>query len=217
MNAHSLRSILSRRNFVPVIILFLFSVVVACGFVASRAQSPSDEKREVVDKIPKHLPIKVKIKKEKEDKVKDLKNEDWLGDLEVEVTNTGTKPIYHLDIILNLPDVFAPNGHNIGWVLSYGRVELIDFSEPVRPDDVPIKPGEVIVLSLPAARVEDWKRARGKGTLTNPKKFEFLDYQINFGDGTGFQGIGGAPIPDIKERSANAPCEGGDSAGRLSS
>ena len=39
MNAHSLRSMLGRRNFVPLIILFLFSVVVVCGFVASRAQS----------------------------------------------------------------------------------------------------------------------------------------------------------------------------------
>src|SRR3954471_542185 len=114
MNAHSLRSILSRRNIVPLTILFLFSVVVACGFVASRAQSPSDEKREVVDKIPKHLPIKVKIKKEKEEKVKDLKNEDWLGDLELEVTNTGTKPIYYLDIVLFMPDDFGPNGVNFG-------------------------------------------------------------------------------------------------------
>jgi hypothetical protein len=64
MNAHSLRSMLNRRNLVPLIILFLFSVVVVCGFAASRAQSDGKDEREVVDKIPKHLPIKIKIKKE---------------------------------------------------------------------------------------------------------------------------------------------------------
>src|SRR4051812_13803788 len=118
MNTH-FRSMFSRRNFLPLTILFLFSVVVVCGFVASRAQSPSDEEREVVDKIPKHLPIKIKIKKEKEEKVKDLSNDGWLGDLEVEVTNTGTKPIYYLDIILFLPDDFALSGVNLGCTLKY--------------------------------------------------------------------------------------------------
>jgi hypothetical protein len=217
MNAHSLRSILSRRNFVPLTILFLFSVVVVCGFVASRAQSTAEGEREVVDKIPKHLPIKVKIKKEKEGKVKDLKNEDWIGDLEVEVTNTGTKPIYFLDIVLDLPDVFAPDGVNIACWLKYGRVELVDFSEPLRPDDVPIKPGEIALLTVPAINLEGWKHGRAKGTLTNPKKIEFLFQLINFGDGTGFMGTDGGPIPDIKERGANVPCAGGDSAGEAAS
>jgi len=200
-----------------VLVVFVALLAAIFGIMSGSAQTPEKDEREVVDKIPKHLPIKIKVKKEKEEKVKDLKNEEWLGELEVEVTNTGTKPIYFLDIVLSLPDVFAPNGNNIGWVLSYGRIELIDFSEPLRPDDVPIKPGEVVVLSLPAARVGDWKRARAKGTLTNPKKIEFLFHQINFGDGTGFVGFGGSPIPNRKERSANAPCAGGDSAGEAAS
>ena len=217
MNVHNFRSMFSRQNFVPLTILFLLSVVVVCGFVASRAQSPAEGGREVVDKIPKHLPIKIKVKKEKEEKVKDLKNEGWLGELEVEVTNTGTKPIYFLDIVLDLPDVFSPNGVNIGYVLSYGRGELIALNEPVRPDDVPIKPGEVAVLSVPANLAETWKRVRAKGALTNPRKIEFSFYFINFGDGTGLVTRDGKPLPDIKERSANATCAGGDSAGEAAS
>jgi hypothetical protein len=82
-------------------------------------------------------------------------------------------------------------------MLKYGRVELISFSEPLRPDDVPIKPGEVAVLMVPANLVEGWKRGRAKGTLTNPKKIEFLFGLINFGDGTGFSGTDGGPIPNI--------------------
>jgi hypothetical protein len=208
-----------RTNRRSLIVLFAFVSLLAAifGIMSGAAQAPAKEEREVVDKIPKHLPIKIKIKKEKEEKVKDLKNEDWLGELEVEVTNTGTKPIYLLDIDLFMPDVFAPNGLNIGSRLTYGREELIDFSEPLRPDDVPIKPGEVVILSVRAIHVEGWKRGRAKGTLTNPKKIEFLFLQINFGDGTGFSGTGGGPIPDRNERGANAPCAGGDSAGEEAS
>jgi hypothetical protein len=156
----------------------------------------------VVDKIPKHLPIKVKVRKP--EKLKDAKNEEWLGELEVEVTNTGTKPIYFLEIVLDLPDVFASNGLNFAYPLEYGRIELIDFSEPVRPDDVPIQPGGVIVLSAPATYVKSWNLFRAKGKVTNPKKIEFFFQHINFGDGTGFVGTDGSPIPERKERGANS-------------
>lgn len=206
----------SRRGLV--VFVALASLLAAIfGIMSGSAQEPAKEGREVVDKIPQHLPIKIKIKKEKEEKVKDLNNDGWLGDLEVEVKNTGTKPIYFLQIVLDLPDVFAPNGLNIGYVLSYGRGELISINEPLRPDDVPIKPGEVAVLSVPANLAEVWKLARAKGSLTNPRKIEFSFYFINFGDGTGLITKDGKPLPDRNERSANTPCAGGDSAGDVAS
>ena len=98
MNAHGLRSLFRRRNFAALTAVFFLSLVAVCGFSYSRAQSDEKEEREVVDKIPKHIPIKVKVKKP--EKLKDAENEDWLGELELEVTNTGTKPIYHLHISL---------------------------------------------------------------------------------------------------------------------
>ncbi len=215
MNTHSLRPTFSRRSLAPLTVLLLLSLVAFFGFSAGTAQSPEEAEREVVEKIPKHLPIKVKVKKP--EKVKDLRNEDWLGELELEVINTGSKPIYFLEIVLDMPDVFAPNGLNIAIRLDYGRGELISLSEPVRPDDVPIQPGGVVILSAPAIHVENWKRARAKGTLTNPKKIEFFFYKINFGDGTGFVTKDGKPLPERKERSANATCAGGDSAGEAAS
>src|SRR6185503_20775947 len=57
---------------------------------------PQEEERQLEDLIPKHVPIKIKIKKEKEAGFKDLKNEQWGREFELEVTNTGTKPIYSL-------------------------------------------------------------------------------------------------------------------------
>src|SRR5215208_1116515 len=182
MHAHQLRSILCRRNLAALLISSLFSLVVVCGFVVSGAQSEEKAEREVVEKIPKHLPIKVKVRKP--EKLKDATNEDWLGEVELEVTNTGTKPIYFLDLDIFMPDVFAPNGLNFGYRLSYGRGALIAFGEPVRPDDVPLQPGEVVVLKVPAADAEGWKRGRAKSKMTNPKKIELLFIQINFGDGT---------------------------------
>jgi hypothetical protein len=62
------------------------------------------EERQLEDATPKHVPIKVKIKKEKEEAFKDLKNEQWLKELELEVTNTGNKPIYFLVFVLTLPE-----------------------------------------------------------------------------------------------------------------
>src|SRR5215213_1180107 len=146
MNAHNFRSLIRRRHVTPLILALSVSLVVLCGLSYSRAQEPGKGEREVVYKIAKHLPIKFKVKKP--EKLKDAENEDWLGGLEVEVTNTGTKPIYYLNISAYLPDVVAPDGHSYGFGLKYGRGALISLSEPVRPDDVPIPPGGVVVLKV---------------------------------------------------------------------
>lgn len=210
MNTHSLRSMFRRHNLPALSFLCFLLLVAVSGFVTSNAQSPSAEEREVVEKIPKHLPIKVKIKKP--EKLKDAKNEDWLGEVEVEVTNTGAKPIYYLHISVYMPDVFAPSGHNYGYGLTYGRAKLISLDEPVLPDDVPIQSGETVILKVPADEAEGWKRGRMRGEVTNPKRLEFIFDALNFGDGTGFVGSDGRPLPEKKEQGANATCPRADSA-----
>ncbi|HWS90542.1 MAG TPA: hypothetical protein VN282_26475 [Pyrinomonadaceae bacterium] len=209
MDTHSLRSLFRRQNLVSLTAAFWLSLVAVWGFVASRAQEPpSKDEREVVEKIPKHLPIKVKIKKP--ERLKDAKNEEWLGELEVEVTNTGTKPIYYLYISVHLPNVFAPTGHPFALPLQYGRTRLIALDEPVRPDDVPLLPGEVVVLKVPAEQAELWRQGRAKGDRPNPKRIELTFRNLNFGDGTGFIGSIGKPLPEVNERGANVTCPGGD-------
>jgi hypothetical protein len=213
MNAHTLHTMLGRRTFAPLTALLLFTLVGFCGIPYGAAQGPEKEGREVVDKIPKHLPIKVKVRKP--EKLKDAGNEDWLDDIEIEVTNTGTKPIYYLSMRLDMPDVRNENG--IMYALGYkiGRVTLADFGEPVRPDDVPLRPGETVTLNPPANHVEGWKGAREKGRVANPRKIEFVFGMINFGDGTGFAGTKGTPMPIKRQRSSNDPhTGGGGSAGQ---
>lgn len=191
------RSPFRRQHVLPSTSTFLLLLVAVCGFVVSGAQSPPESERELVDKIPKHLPIKVKVKKP--ERLKDAKNEEWLGDAELEVTNTGTKPVYHLLISVYMPDVFSSGGRNYGLNFGYGRAQLIALDEPVRPDDVPIPPGGVVVLKVPAPNAEAWKLFRAKGKATNPKKLEFIFRGLNFGDGTGFVGSDGRPIPEPRE------------------
>ncbi|HEV7893296.1 MAG TPA: hypothetical protein VGP08_21950 [Pyrinomonadaceae bacterium] len=178
------------------------------GIMSGAAQTPAKEEREVEDKIPKHLPIKVKIKKE--EKLKDSENDEWLRDVEVEVTNTGTKPIYFIEIRLTLPNALDDE-KNTGYNLYYGRRELIKFDEPVRPDDVPLKPGETVTLGVPDLENEmvSWKHFRAKGRLRNPKKMYFRFLVMNFGDGTGFVGTSGTAIPEKREQSSNGRCESG--------
>src|SRR5687767_15898161 len=48
--------------------------------IASLKNSIQEEERELEDQLPKHLPIKIKIKSDREKGFKDLKNESWARD-----------------------------------------------------------------------------------------------------------------------------------------
>ena len=196
----------NRRGLITLVALASLLAAVF-GIMSGAAQTPEKEGREVEDRIPKHLPIKVKVKKG--EKLKDSENEEWLRDVELEVTNTGAKPIYYIKIVLHLPNALD-DGRDTGYNLYYGRRELIKFNEPVWPDDVPLKPGETITLGVYNLENEvvSWKHFRKDGTLRNPKKMYFKFQVINFGDGTGFVGPEGGPIPEKRERSSNGQCGG---------
>ena len=161
------------------------------------------EEREIEDKIPKHLPIKVKIKKEKESAVKDLGNEKCMRDFELEVNNAGNKPIYFLYIVVEMPEIRAPNGTIISFPLVYGRTELGSIESKAEPDDIPIKPGETIVLNAHDGNVRGWDLFRRDHNKPQPKKLALRFVMLTFGDGTGFEGVDGHFLPEPpKERSS---------------
>src|SRR5947209_9407094 len=108
------------------------------------------KERVIENTIPKHLPIKVRIPKEKEKAFKDWDNEKWMHDFELEVTNTGTKPIYYLHLGIYFPEITIPNGtDNMGFTMGFGRRERSNIETKAEPDDPSIKPGETIVLKYP--------------------------------------------------------------------
>jgi hypothetical protein len=137
-----------RPSLTQLLITLSAALVLAFGFAASTAQDNSgqseDEERKFENRIPAHVPVKVKLKNEQA--FKDRKNKDWARGLEIEVRNTGTKPIYFLYVIVGLPDFVLEDGNSAGFQVRYGRAELVDLDAIVQPDDVPIQPGESITL-----------------------------------------------------------------------
>ncbi len=176
----------------------LFAVgVFAFAFVnvtfSTSAQS-SQSKRQLDDRVPGHLPIKIKIKRENEEGFQDLNNEHWPWDFVLEVKNTGDRPIYALGLVWELTDVRAPDGNIYGSTMMYGRGAFItNPGEKPKPEDVPIKPGEthVFKLSKPSAGgLESFAKEIQLPLKTVMVWFNFLC----FGDGTCLQGPEGKDL-----------------------
>lgn len=147
------------------------------------------------NRVPEHLPIKVKIKREKERKFRDLENDDWPRDLELEVKNVGEKPIYFLLFVLEIPEAKVNGSHQV-FSIVYGRVELADLNNRPNADDVPIRPGDTNVLKIEDMSIRGWPDQRSRGLLPpriHGVRLRFQD--LSFGDGTGFFGGTGAPRP----------------------
>jgi len=147
-----------------------------------------------VNKISPHIPISIKIKKEKEEAFKDLDNKDWAHDFELEVTNTGTKPIYALDLETAW-DVPNLGGQELYAMLVYGRVEMGDLRSVPTPEDIPIKPGESAVLTVHPSTVTAWDINGRKEGRRLPKWVEVRFQFLSFGDHTGYVGYSGGAMP----------------------
>lgn len=162
------------------------------------SSSAAWQERIFENKIPAHIPIKIKIKKEKEQSFKDLKNEKWLREFELELTNTGDRPIYYIEIVMDTGVKFDGSGPEIVFPLRYGRAELGDIVTKATSDDVPIKPGETIVLQ--AASEDLWERGVREKRWSEAIKVEVIIQVLTFGDGTGYWGTGLYPPPGRPKR-----------------
>src|SRR5881394_75142 len=85
-------------------LLLLFALLMVGIFLMKAPVTSSiarvQEERVFENEIPENAPIKIKIKKEKERSFKDLKDESWVREFELEVINTSDKPIYFIYINL---------------------------------------------------------------------------------------------------------------------
>jgi hypothetical protein len=193
------RTLKKSPNYSSVMLVFatLVLLLLSCGLAVrmSTAQAPQAT-REVEDRIPKHLPIKVKIK--------NLDSENWTREMEIEVTNTGQKPIYALHFALVSHEMQSENGHDTGIVMvHYGRADLVNFDAPIQPDDVPIQPGETHTFKISEGEGQGWEGLLKRRNLPKeePKKLRLVFNLINFGDGTGFWTTSGVPIDIHRKQS----------------
>jgi len=181
----------------------------AAEIAALQSQASPQEERKFEDEIPKHVPIKFKLKAEKEKKFKDLQNPLWYRDFELEVTNTSNKPIYYLDLVLLYPEIESGTGAPVVVPLRYGRMNFIDHHTVPLPTDVPILPGESYTFSIPESDRKGWEWHKIHKNMPDPKKVVLQFGALSFGDGTGFDTLQAVPYPYRKNRSATVPCREG--------
>ncbi len=202
MNPQLHSFVVGNKRLFQFLLIFCASIFLMKGMMTPSVAQSSGE-RELEDKIPKHLPIKVKIKKEKEKAFKNLKNEKWVRDFQLEITNTGNKPIYFLSLSITLPELTAPDGKNIGLVVHYGRGQLINIENKATRDDIPIMPGETYDFSFPSIVVESWEGFKQREKKPDPKKLILRFQALSFGDGTGFLGRNGMTVPSLPSESSS--------------
>jgi hypothetical protein len=175
----------------------LVLTVVGVLMLASRLTSSNAalQQRILENGVRQHVPIKIKIKKEKEESFKDLKNEKWVREFELEVTNTGEKPIYYL--YLDLVTDVKVGGRPLVFSLQYGRAELGDLVSKALTDDVPIKPKETYIFKLHQGQIPAWEKSVGEGRHADATKLHVALQGLSFGDGTGY--FGNTPYPPASQ------------------
>src|SRR5215207_4380826 len=181
-----------RRLAAGAFVVCLSLAVCAPGAVPVAAQA-HEGVRPVVNALPPRLPLKAVVKNQ--ELVADPKNDRWMRDLEVEVTNTGSRPIYFVTLLLLLPGAKMGGVQPI-YQLRYGRRALGSFTAIARPDDVPLAPGASAFIKVPEGEALVWERWRARGAATDPQKLVLVLHQLNFGDGTGLVGRDARPMPN---------------------
>jgi len=191
LTINQIRLLLAATMFVSLLLALTLTFDPGASDVSAKTQ---EQERHLEILIPKHVPLGIKIRKEKEKEFKDLNNEKWARDFELEVTNTGDKPIYSFDFLLKL-DVTAAAGYQIIAPLSYGRDELSDHRVRAKPEDDALEPGESVILKIHPSQIEWWERARREEHRAHPTKVEIKFQNLSFGDGTGLMGDAGVAVP----------------------
>lgn len=173
------------------------------------AQGIAARERKIGIGIPKHLPLKFEIR--------NLNSDRWVYDLEIDVTNTSTKPIYYLDFFITMPGYKSKaTGNKLGFWFRYGRIQLVDFAEALLPDDVPIAPGEKHTFKITESNARGWEETSKREGRPEPKVFSLQFQGLNYGDGTGFVTTAGEPVNMHRKVGAGASIPSGGPPGPMS-
>lgn len=134
------------NSFLLMIVLLLFSGCIGLAALSdgnTKAQSKDARRIKIHDRAKASVVVK---------QVRNIEDEDWLSDLEIEVQNNSNKPIYYLLLIKDFPDL--PSGKKTVIPLVYGRWELMKSGQLATSSDTPILPGRKYVFSMNKGLVE---------------------------------------------------------------
>lgn len=161
--------------------------------------APQQDKRTFENKMPPQVPLKVKIKKDKEDKALDTKNKNWFRDIEIEITNTSEKPIYFFSLHIVMPDVLNEAGMPMSFSIRYGRTDFYDHNTKPTREDIPIEPKATQTFTFEETNIVGFEAWRDKNKRNDPLKLEVWFSHLSFGDGTGFTSFSALPFPFKQE------------------
>jgi hypothetical protein len=188
--------LLSKRSIVLSPLAVIGSVVLFATLGLVQSASTQATKRSFESKIPPHVPLKIKIKKEKEEKALDINNKNWFRDIEIEVTNTSDKPIYFLSLSVDMPDLPQDRPGVIKvFLLKYGRGEFFEQNTRPIPEDIPIKPKDSYTFVIDENQIVGYDAWRTRNSTKDPVKLEISINHLSYGDGTGFTTLGALPFP----------------------
>jgi hypothetical protein len=125
--------------------------------------------------------------------IRNLQSEQWLRDLEIEVQNNFNKPIYHLEMDLEFPQVVIDrdDGKSGSLVipLMFGKFALMNPGEHAASTDESIQPGEKYVFKIPESYRKGMEShlAKNNIALSAITKIRLRIYELSLGDGTGFE------------------------------
>ncbi|HEX9927055.1 MAG TPA: hypothetical protein VGB02_00800 [Pyrinomonadaceae bacterium] len=164
--------------------LILFSLLSLCITAKVIAQ---DETAKLINKIPKHLPLKIEIQ--------NADKEDLMRELTLKVTNESDKPIYYIDFFLEVADVEKTSGLNFAEHFWFGDREF-KWDKIASGEDAFIKKGETVTLKVSEDRIKGFTRMLERYSFTKPRKFILWFSYLSFGDGTGYHTLGAVPYPE---------------------
>jgi len=161
-----------------------------------KAKVQEEDKRTLKIREFKDMPLKIQA-------IRNVDSETWYKNLEIEVKNIGTKPIYGILAFLAFPD-HKPGGRDIAMVLSFGELKYWDIDVLADPKDIHLDLGQTYVFTISAKDARILQKKQEKA----PHEFRKLDFHftvINFGDGTGFQAT--TPVDARKTKQPNGPTD----------
>ena len=177
----------------PAAVAFVVCLALCAPGAGPAAGQGHEGVRPVVNALSPRLPLKAVVKNQ--ELVADPQNDRWMRDLEVEVTNTGSRPIYFVTLLLLLPGAKMGGVRPI-YQLRFGHPSLGSFTSIAQPEDVPLAPGASAVIKVPEDEALVWESWKARGAATDPQKLVLVLHQLNFGDGTGLVGRDARPMPN---------------------
>jgi hypothetical protein len=180
------------------VITLILSVIIS-GFLLSKIalvhSALQVTKRTIENKVPAHVPLDIKIRKDKEEKITNAANKTWYRDLQIDITNTSEKPIYFLALFVKMPELINESGATMVFPIRFGRGELVDSQTRPLPEDKPLMPKETFTYSMSEKNQIAWEAWLKRHNKVDTMKVEIVFSHLSFGDGTGFTSTGGVYFP----------------------